>query len=94
MAHTGFAVFFLLALLVAAVALVRTGVQNLTRITRALHGLVVVREAADEVRLRVLPTAEVPRIAQRLAATFPDGLAPVHHVPRAWPFERTGFTGS
>lgn len=94
MAHTGFAVFFLMTLLVAAAALVRTGTQNLTRITCALHGLIVFREAADEVRLEVRPTAELPRIAQRLAATFPEGLAPVHCVARAWPFERRGCTGS
>jgi hypothetical protein len=30
----------------------------------------------------------VPRIARRLRVTFPDGLAPVLRVPRAWPFER------
>lgn len=88
MAHTGFSVFFLLSLLSAAVALARVAWQNLPRIRGALAGTPAVEDLAPEFRLKVCPTAEVPRIARRLRITFPDGLAPVLRVPRAWPFER------
>lgn len=88
MIHAGFAVFFLLSLLAALVALVRAAADNMARIKGALDGFVVVEENAPDVQLRVCRTAEVPRIARRLAVRFPESLAPVRHVPRAWPFER------
>jgi hypothetical protein len=88
MMHAGFAAFFLLSLLVTVVALARAAAQNLGRIRRALDGSVTVEESASEFRLKVCRTAEVPRIAARLGVKFPDGLTPVLHVPRAWPFER------
>ena len=88
MAHPGFSVFFLLSLLTAAIALVRAAWHNLARIRAALAGTPVLEDLAPEFRLKVCPTAEVPRIAKRLRVRFPEGLAPVRHVPRAWPFER------
>jgi hypothetical protein len=88
MAHAGFSVFFLLSLLAAAVALVRATWLDLGRIRAALAGTAAAEQLAPEFRLKVCPTAEVPRIARRLRVTFPEGLAPVLRVPRAWPFER------
>jgi hypothetical protein len=88
MVHAGFSVFFLLSLLIAVVALARAAVQNLPRIRRALDGFVPEEEAAAEFRFNECATADVPRIAARLRVRFPEGLAPVRHVPRAWPFER------
>lgn len=87
MVYIGFAAFFLLSLLIGLAMLARFAAQNLPRIMRALSGSVPVREASAEFRLSVCDTAEVPRIAQRLNVRFPDGLTPVLHVPRAWPFE-------
>jgi hypothetical protein len=88
MAHTGFSVFFLLSLLTAAAALVRAAWHNLPRIRAALAGAPAGDAPEPEFQLKVCPTADVPRIARRLRITFPDGLAPVLRVPRAWPFER------
>jgi hypothetical protein len=87
MAHAGFAVFFLLSLLATVAALVRVAAGQSHRIKQALRGIASVEEDPSEVRIRVRPTAEVPRIAERLNVRFPDGLAPVLRVRRAWPFE-------
>ena len=92
MAHTGFSVFFLLCLLTAAIALVRAAWNNLERIKGALAGSPAAQDLAPEFRLKVCPTSEVPRIARRLRVRFPEGLAPVRRVPRAWPFERENPT--
>ena len=92
MAHTGFSVFFLLSLLTAAITLVRATWYNLARIRAALAGTPAAEKLAPEFRLKVCPTAEVPRIARRLRVCFPEGLAPVRRVPRAWPFERENPT--
>ncbi len=96
MAHLGFAIFFLLSLIVAAIALVRTAVQNIERIRQALEAGWTTMEASSEVRIAVCETADVPRIARRLKTRFPDGLAPVLYVPRAAPFEpqQTAFAGA
>lgn len=88
MAHTGFSVFFLFSLLTAAVALGRAAWHNFDRIRTALACAPASEESKPEFRLKVCPTSEVPRIASRLRVTFPEGLAPVFRVPRAWPFER------
>ena len=88
MMHAGFAVFFLASLLVAVVALVRAAADNIGRIKCALDGFVPAQERPPEFSLKVCSTAEVPRIARRLGVRFPEGLAPVRYVPRAWPFER------
>ena len=88
MAHAGFSIFFVLALLAAAIALTRAAWHNLARIRAALAGIPAAEAPAPEISLTVCPTAEVPRIARRLRVTFPEGLAPVLRVPRAWPFER------
>lgn len=87
MAHTGFAIFFMLLLMVALAALIRVALQNFQRIKQALDGIQTIEEPACDCRVRVCPTAEVPRIAARLNVRFPEGLAPVRHVQRAWPFE-------
>jgi hypothetical protein len=88
MAHTGFSVFFLLSLLAAAIALVRAAWHNFERIRAALACTPASEQLEPEFRLKVCPTSEVPRIANRLHVRFPEGLAPVFRVPRAWPFER------
>ena len=88
MAHAGFSVFFLLSLMAAAIALYRAAWGNISRIRRALEGAAEAQEDAPEFRHRSCPTAEVPRVARRLRITFPEGLAPMRRVPRAWPFER------
>jgi hypothetical protein len=88
MAHAGFSVFFLLSLMAAAVALYRAAWGNLPRILRALEGAPQVQARAPEFRHRSCPTADVPRVAKRLRITFPENLAPVRRVRRAWPFER------
>ena len=87
MAHAGFSVFFVAMLFAAVAMLLRVGRREWARISAALRGEVVDADVPMECKVRVCATREVPRIAARLNVRFPDGLAPVARIRRAWPFE-------
>ena len=100
MLQSGFAIFFLLAMLLALVSMTLSLRDNLDSILAALEGVAPDGAALDggappegerawpQASMRERPTAELPHVARRLGSLVEDDLAPVAETPRIWAFRR------
>ena len=86
MIESGFAIFFLLALIVPAVALAQLFRAQRDRIAAALRMELVPDEAPTVSAITQRPTAEVPWVAQRLLVGRSEEFAPVRYTGSSWPF--------
>ncbi|HEY0028534.1 MAG TPA: hypothetical protein VGC35_11745 [Allosphingosinicella sp.] len=93
MAQSGFAIFFVLALIAGLAAMASSWRQNRVAIVSALRRAAPERVADPVFTSSVRPTSELPRVARFLRLDYAVDLAPVTREVRAWTFERADPSG-
>jgi len=93
MAQSGFAIFFVLALIAGLVAMASIWRQYRVAILSALRRAPPEQIADPVFTSTVRPTAELPRVARFLGLDYAVDLAPVTREVRAWTFERGDPSG-
>ena len=88
MLQGGFAIFFMLALLMAIVSMAFSLRDNVDSILAALEGVAPPEREVPDAVMWERPTAELPHVARRLGSLVEEDLAPVADTPRIWAFRR------